>query len=138
MALCLLRRSFCEAKVAAISLASIANLEMLEKEKPRKIQEIWNTYHSGLTNTVSCVLSIDQYDTLTTRIDQCKQFMYPIMRKEKVFHLVSIPNFQNSILFRNLDDYRKRKENDMFKLHYFDELMGEKRIALVRGEIVDE
>jgi hypothetical protein len=63
--------------------------------------------------------------------------MFPIFRKAGLFNLVSMPNFQHSILFRSLEDYRNRVETDFFRIHWFNDFVDTKRIALLRGEIMD-
>ena len=46
----------------SVSLKRIVNTDMLRKESPRRVQEIWNTYHAGLPDYISTVLSVHQFD----------------------------------------------------------------------------
>ena len=53
----------------SVSLNRIVDIDMLGGETPRRVQEIWNTYHARLPDYISTVLSVHQFDEFLNRIE---------------------------------------------------------------------
>ncbi len=72
-------------------LRDIAKLEYLEKENPRRISEIWMDQYRFHTRYMSRVLNKDDYETFINRLEEGKQFIWPIQtaKDDKYFVLFS-------------------------------------------------
>ena len=134
----LISRSFTFTYPCPRKLREIIKLSLVEKETPNTIKTIWGDYHANRSQNVSAVISSSQYITLYKRLKESPIFLFPLKRESGYFFMVS-QSQEKSNLFTGLEDFKKRKENSVpyFILTLFDELVLQKGIVLIRGDIID-
>ncbi|KAL1918390.1 uncharacterized protein VTP21DRAFT_3050 [Calcarisporiella thermophila] len=117
------------------SLDQILKLDLIDKEDPDTISNIWIEYHKekdGLTS----VIPAETYETLYSRSKQYPMFLLPLPQDQGIeFYLLQFQYHQCS--FTSLIEYKTHGENARphLTLTHYTELMKSKGIVLMRGEI---
>jgi len=118
------------------SLASYVKLELLLKETPERIKEIWLEFHKNKSSTISAVIPITTYDKLMSRVKQNPIFVFPIP-KEKGFLTIYFEAKGEVFIFTPLELYHKLGANasPCLTVYNYPDLRAVKEIILMRGEI---
>jgi ATP synthase F1 complex assembly factor 1 len=98
---------------------------------------IWNKFHDEKQFNVSKTLSGSLYGSLIQKAQHSPIFVFPVPRDNG--HMMMVSQYQDkSILFAYLEDFKKDQTNSQpyFIVTFFDELIKQKGLAFVRGDIV--
>jgi ATP synthase mitochondrial F1 complex assembly factor 1 len=63
-------------------LRELVKMSAFEKESAETCEEIWNEYHHTKKDTVSTVLSVSQYEALTSKGKGSPIFLFPLPKGE--------------------------------------------------------
>lgn len=119
-------------------LREVIKMSLIERETSVNIKSIWNQYHIGRPNNVSAVITSTQYQTLAKRLGESQFFIFPLKRESGYFFMLS-QSQEKSNLFTFLEDFKKNpnQATPYFVLTLFDELILQKGLVLIRGDIID-
>lgn len=117
-------------------LEQIIKYALLERESPKRIQEIWNTYHDTRLDAVATTWSQAEYETILGRTKRFPRFLYPVLKGDgKYFTLIA--EWQDKYcIFTFLDDYRRNPSGaePYLSLALYDDFLTRKQLILVRGD----
>lgn len=132
------RRTFVFTYPCPRKLREVIKLSLIERELPGNIKRIWTEYHSKRPNNVATVITSTQYLTLSKRLAESQFFIFPLKRESGYFFMLS-QSQDKSNLFTFLEDFKKNpnQATPYFVLTIFDELVHQKNLILIRGDIVD-
>ncbi|EGG24641.1 hypothetical protein DFA_02885 [Cavenderia fasciculata] len=116
------------------TLNEIVKLDLLQKESPETIKEIWIKYHEN-KDSICAIIPADVYLNLKKRAQACPLFVFPLPGDKGYI----------SILYQYQEDYFMYTYLDQFKKHHVDavpwlsaahytDLMASKGIVLMRAD----
>lgn len=124
-------------------LDALVKLDLLQKETPEKVKEIWNTYHSEKEFNIAETWTSNDFEAFQeARKKAGGLFIFPVPREEG--HFVVLSQVQEKhVLFTYLEDYKKdpHSAQPYLVLTFYDELVGSSSgdspgPVLVRGDII--
>jgi len=124
-------------------LEDLVKLDLLEKENPGRVLQIWMEYHKDKDAAVAGVMSRPEYDTFKFRCGKAPLCLIPVFKGSG--HFVVIAQAQSAeaqlggsiaFLVAHLDDYRANPTlaQPYLSLTVYTEILESKELALVRGE----
>eukprot|EP00472_Partenskyella_glossopodia_P008988 CAMPEP_0197528988 /NCGR_PEP_ID=MMETSP1318-20131121/26966_1 /TAXON_ID=552666 /ORGANISM="Partenskyella glossopodia, Strain RCC365" /LENGTH=201 /DNA_ID=CAMNT_0043084297 /DNA_START=21 /DNA_END=626 /DNA_ORIENTATION=- len=122
-------------------LDELVKVPLLLMEDADKISEIWDNYHKDRPGVFAGVLKGKRkFEVLMQRGKKCPRFMYPIksLGDDKGGFFVLVSEFQGKhCLFTSYEDLVDKKDQAQPHLvvTFYDELISEKDIVLVRTDI---
>ena len=118
------------------SLEQIVKPQLLEREGPTRIREIWNEYHDSRLDCVATVWNPAEFGALWERRQRCPRMLYPVLKGDgKFFNLVA--EWQDKFcIFTWLEDYRRdpSRAEPYLSVALFDDFLERKQLVLVRGD----
>jgi hypothetical protein len=118
------------------TLDQVVKPQLLERESPARIREIWSEYHSSRLDCVASVWSPEEYGALRERARRCPRMLYPVLKGDgKFFNLVA--EWQDKYcIFTWLEDYRRdpSRAEPYLSVAAFDDFLDRKQLILVRGD----
>ena len=122
-------------------LNEVARVPLLKQESPVKIRQLWLDQFKSRPDVVVGTLAKPDFETLRANATACPMFLIPVMKdgQSSYFNLVSQFQDGKHCLFTSLDAFKANPGNaaPMFVATIYDELVTEKGIALIRGDIVN-
>lgn len=117
-------------------LESIVKLQLLERESPSQIKQIWNDYHDQRMDSVATIWTEAEFQGIAERKRRCPRFIYPVLKGDgKFFNLIA--EWQDKFcIFTFLEDYRRNpsKAEPYLSVALYDDLLARKQLVLVRGD----
>ncbi|EFA74562.1 hypothetical protein PPL_00061 [Heterostelium album PN500] len=116
------------------TLNEIVKLELLQKESPETIKEIWLRYHSK-KDSICAVIPAETYNKLKQRAKSCPLFVFPLPG-DKGYISILYQWQEDYFMYTYLDQYKKYTVNAVPWLsaaHYTD-LLESKGIVLMRAD----
>jgi hypothetical protein len=119
------------------SLNELVKIDLFESETPDRVGEIWRDYHATADTAVGAVLSAADHATVFERAAKCRFFIHPIFREGG--HFMMLTEFQDRhFLTTYLEKFKENPtaSTPQLTVTVYDELVAEKGLALVRGDII--
>lgn len=117
-------------------LEDVIKYALLEREQPKQIKEIWNTFHDSRLDCVATSWTPEEYAGIQERKRRCPRFVYPILKGDgKFFNLIA--EWQDKYcIFTFLDDYRRNPSaaEPYMSVALYDDFLTRKQLVLVRGD----
>ncbi|KAI8337636.1 ATP11 protein-domain-containing protein [Chlamydoabsidia padenii] len=123
-------------KASTPKLDDFVKLDLLEKESPERIAQLWHTYHSTKENVINAVIPAHIFQTLQERGERYPMFIFPLPRPNGLeFYLLQF--HQTQCYFTSLAEYKLRQDQarPFLSLTHYDELQHSKQIVLMHGHI---
>lgn len=120
-------------------LREIVKMSAFERETPETIEMLWTEYHRARTHTVSKVLTTSLYMQLRSNAQAAPFFILPVPKLQDNSHFVMVCQSQEkSFVLTWIDEYRRNPAgaNPYLVLTCFDELVRQKGLALMRGDVI--
>eukprot|EP00949_MAST-11_sp_MAST-11-sp1_P000866 g866.t1 len=120
-------------------LAEIVKLPLLRSEPAERVQEIWTEHHASLENSIADVWSTEEYDAFKKVAQEQPMFVLPVRRDDGYFVQLVQAQFP-VVLMTWVEEYKLKPEAapPYVTLNVFGDLIDEKGIALVRGDITNQ
>jgi ATP synthase F1 complex assembly factor 1 len=122
------------------TLNEVARLPLLKQESPTRIRQLWLDQFKNRTDVVVGTLAKSEFEIFRSNALACPMFIVPVMKGDSsYFNLVSQFQDGKHCLLTSLEAYRS-DPNDvspMLVTTVYDELITEKGIALLRGDIIN-
>ncbi|KAJ3416458.1 hypothetical protein HDV05_001616 [Chytridiales sp. JEL 0842] len=119
-------------------LSDILNLDLARLESSSTISEIWNTHHTQTPHTLSGVLPPAFYKSFLERSSKYPYFILPLPKENGgvEFYWMQVTR-DGGVYFTSLEEYKLKQEKarPYLILTHFTDLLAEKDIVLMRGEI---
>jgi ATP synthase F1 complex assembly factor 1 len=117
------------------SLDDILDVEKIKTEPKDKIETIWNTFHSS-RDALSAALDASLYKSLSKRGKEFPMFVLPLPRDDG-YEMYFLQFQGDQVYFTPLVEYQLNRENarPSFSITFYNELMKEKDIVLMLGEL---
>ncbi|KAJ1552567.1 hypothetical protein HK405_010824 [Cladochytrium tenue] len=119
------------------SLDDIVDVARLRREDPDRIAAAWNEHHATKDGVVSGVMPAEFFNKLMDAIRKYPTFIFPLPRDDGVeFYLMQAGGKQ--LYYTPLLEFKTRQEaaRPHLVLAHHDELAAEKRIVLMRGDVL--
>ncbi|GFE52639.1 ATP synthase mitochondrial F1 complex assembly factor 1 [Babesia ovis] len=122
-------------------LSEVAKVPLLMQCDSQKISSLWKQQFKDRNDVVTTTIPAGLYEQLSHNVSSSKMFILPIKVNESSSYNM-IVQFANpkSALFTSVDSYKALgfdKSPPYFILTFFDELVKQKGIVLVRGDITN-
>jgi hypothetical protein len=118
------------------TLDQVVKPQLLERESPARIREIWTEYHDSRLDCVASAWGPGEYGALRERARRCPRMLYPVLKGDgKFFNLVA--EWQDKYcIFTWLEDYRRdpSRAEPYLSVALFDDFLDRKQVVLVRGD----
>eukprot|EP01111_Echinosteliopsis_oligospora_P016239 TRINITY_DN665_c0_g1_i1.p1 TRINITY_DN665_c0_g1~~TRINITY_DN665_c0_g1_i1.p1 ORF type:complete len:204 (-),score=35.71 TRINITY_DN665_c0_g1_i1:28-639(-) len=120
---------------AQAGLDSIADVQLLSKESPSTISQIWIERHKQ-QECISAVIPAPYYMTMKSRALSAPNFVIPLPRDTGVVTSVYFQAKDDLFLFTSLLDFQHhgKTANPWLTVRHFTELADSKQIVLMRGD----
>jgi ATP synthase F1 complex assembly factor 1 len=121
-------------------LNEVARLPLLKQETPVKIRQLWLEQFKHRPDVVVGTVAKAEFDAFRANAIACPMFIIPVMKGEGAyFNLVSQFQDGRHCLFTSLENFRRDPANSspMMVMTIYDELVIEKGIALIRGDVIN-
>lgn len=118
------------------SLDQIIKMNLIEKETPQAIEQIWNDFHYLTIDVVSKVIPYQQYQLFFSRITTCPWFVLPVFKNIGYMNMV-VQAQREYILFTSMREFKQRESmaSPYLSLSHFTDLVQTKGIVLMRAEV---
>lgn len=123
-------------------LNEVARVPLLRQESPVKIRQLWLEQFKDRADVVVGTMAKSEYDQFKSNAVACPMFLSPVMKNSdgsSYFNLIT--QFQDGkyCLLTDMDAFRSNPLNasPMMVITVYDELVAEKGIALIRGDIIN-
>ena len=115
-----------------LALDAIVKLDLLQKETPERIQEIWTGYHSEKEHTVAEVWPAQEFEAFKVAVNAAGGLaLFPVAREGGYFVLISqVGDDSKTCFFTYLEDYKQNPATAVpyLSVTIFTELLGEPSI----------
>jgi hypothetical protein len=120
-------------------LDRVVKLELLQKETPEKVKEIWQAYHKSKF-CISGVIASDQFYPIFTKISELPTFAVPVLRKNGGVEFFFFQQLENMWLFTPLSAWKAQgvSAKPCFTVVFYTELASDHGIVLMRSNIDPE
>lgn len=120
-------------------LDRVVKLELLQKETPEKVREIWHTYHKS-RYCIAGVIERDQFYPIFTKISEMPSFAVPLMKKNGGVEFFYFQQVENMWLFTPLSQWKLHgaSARPCFTVVFYTELAGDHGLVLMRSNIDPE
>jgi ATP synthase F1 complex assembly factor 1 len=121
-------------------LNEVARVPLLKQESPAKIRQLWLDQFKDRGDVVVGSMASKEYNTFKSNAIACPMFIVPVMKNESsYFNLISQFQDGKHCLLTSLDTFRTNPSSasPMMVATVYDELVQEKSIALMRGDIIN-
>jgi ATP synthase F1 complex assembly factor 1 len=122
-------------------LNEVARLPLLQQESPIKIRQLWLEQFKDRNDVVVGTMALKEFEQFRANAKECPMFLVPVMKTESsFFNLVSQFQDGKHCLLTSVNAYRENPgaASPMMVITIYDELVKEKGIALVRGDLVNQ
>ena len=121
------------------TLGEVTHVELLEKEDPEAIINIWREYHEGKAGKLGMKLEPDVYRALKQRSTQCPLFVMPLHKSPSRYFTLVLQTKMPYVSFTAIDEFRELQEaaTPMLVASHYPELIESKGLALVQATHVD-
>jgi ATP synthase F1 complex assembly factor 1 len=118
------------------SLDQIIKMNLIEKEDPPAIEQIWNDFHRLTIDVVSYVIPAEQYKLFLARVKECPWFVLPVFKNIGYVNMV-VQAQHEYILFTSMREFKERgaTASPYLSLSHFTDIARSKGIILMRGEV---
>jgi len=123
-------------------LNEVARVPLLKQETPVKIRQLWLEQFKSRNDVVVGSMARAEYEVFKANATACPMFIVPVMKGSdgaSYFNLVS--QFQDGkyCLLTDLEAYKSNPNNasPMMVFTVYDELIPEKSLALLRGDVIN-
>jgi ATP synthase mitochondrial F1 complex assembly factor 1 len=123
-------------------LNEVARVPLLKQESPVRIRELWLEQFKARNDVVVGTMAKAEFDQFKANAIACPMFIVPVMKGTdgaSYFNLVS--QFQDGkyCLLTDLEAFKQNPNNasPMMVLTVYDELVADKGIALMRGDVIN-
>ena len=122
-------------------LNEVARVALLRQESPVKIRQLWLEQFKDRKDVVVGTMAADEYATFKANATACPMFLLPVLKSggAAYFNLVSQYQDGKHCLLTSLDAFKLNPAAapPMMVSTIYDDLVHEKGIALVRGDIIN-
>jgi ATP synthase F1 complex assembly factor 1 len=121
-------------------LNEVARVPLLKQETAVRIRELWLEQFKARQDVVVGSLARTEFETFKANATACPMFIVPVMKGEAAyFNLISQFQDGKHCLFTSLDSFKEspHSASPMMVSTVYDELVAEKGIALLRGDIIN-
>lgn len=117
-------------------LTDIVKIQLLERESPHHIRDIWTDHHDERDDTIATTMPVTEYRELRERGRKWPRLVYIVRRDKGQFYTLVGEWQDNVLLLTALDDYRRdpNTAEPYMSLSLYDDLAQRKQIVLVRGD----
>ena len=115
-------------------------MPLLKQETAVRIRELWLEQFKSRPDVVVGTMAKNEFETFKANATACPMFIVPVMKGEaSYFNLLSQFQDGRHCLLTSLDSYKEDPSNasPMMVSTVYDELVPEKGIALLRGDIIN-
>ncbi len=124
-------------------LKQIVHLDKFTRQSPAKCVTIWSLHHNQKPDMLGAALSELEFVTFAQRAAKYPLFVFPLLRSAEGDSFVSLLcqiQDERYVLFTYLQEYRQQVATAQPRIVFtvYDELLAEKRLALVRLENLHE
>jgi ATP synthase F1 complex assembly factor 1 len=111
-------------------------MNLIEKETPPAIEQIWNEFHKHTIDIVSYVIPFDKYKLFQERVKECPMFVLPVFKNIGFVNMV-VQAQQDHVLFTSMREYKEKgaMASPYLSLSHFTDIARQKGIVLMRGEV---
>lgn len=124
------------------NLKEVAKVPLLMQRDPLTITSLWKQQFERRNDVVTCVIDSQKYKQMTNNAKHSPMFVLPVHVDQLGSYNCVLQFVDNkSVLFTSIDSYKVNgieKSAPYFIVTIFDELLDNKGIALVRGDIVNQ
>ena len=120
-------------------LAEIVKLPLLRNEPAERVEEIWTEHHASMDNSIADVWTADEFESFKKVSQEQPMFVLPVRRDDGYFVQLVQTQFP-VVLMTWVEEYKLKPEAapPYLTLNVFGDLVEEKGIALVRGDITNQ
>jgi ATP synthase F1 complex assembly factor 1 len=122
-------------------LNEVARVPLLKQENAVKVRQLWLDQFKDRPDVVVGTMAKSEYTTFKANASACPMFLVPVMKPGGAAYFNLISQFQDGrhCLLTSLDAYRidPATASPMMVSTIYDELIPDKSIALMRGDIVN-
>lgn len=122
-------------------LNEVARVPLLKQETPVKIRQLWLDQFKSRADVVVGTLAKTEFETFRANATACPMFLVPVMKEGQASYFNLASQFQDGkyCLLTSLDAFRSNPSSaaPMMVTTIYDELVTEKGIALLRGDIIN-
>lgn len=125
---------------SSTSLWEVVNRTRLEPHGAEAVGDIWMQFHlDPMKHRIATVLPATQYVKFMENATQSPMFVLPVFKGPNAFENFMVQCQPPLVLLTTLEEYKTRGAGAMpaLVLTHYTELMSDKHIVLVRGDIVD-
>ncbi len=124
------------------TLNEVARVPLLNQESPVKIRQMWLEQFKQRQDVVVGTMALSEFEQFKANTIACPMFLVPIMKANGsggYFNLISQFQDGKHCLLTDLETFRNNpvKASPMMVITVYDELIREKQIALIRGDIIN-
>ena len=122
-------------------LNEVARVPLLKQENAVKVRQLWLDQFKDRPDVVVGTMAKSEYTTFKANASACPMFLVPVMKPGGAAYFNLISQFQDGrhCLLTSLDAFRidPATASPMMVSTIYDELIPDKSIALMRGDIVN-
>lgn len=121
------------------SLWDVVNRGRLEPHGAESVRDIWMQFHSDPTkNRTATVLPAARYAKFVENAGKSPQFVLPVFKGPNAFENFYVQCQLPIVLFTTLEEYKQRGSaaTPAVVLTHYTEMVADKHIVLVRGDII--
>ncbi len=121
-------------------LNEVARVPLLKQESPVKVRQLWLEQFRDRDDVVVGTMALREYEQFTANTKECPMFLAPVSKGDAgFFNLVTQFQDGKHCLLTSVDAYRQNPAAapPMMVITVYDELVKDKGIALVRGDVVN-
>ena len=124
-------------------LNEVARVPLLKQESAVRIRELWLEQFKSRSDVVVGTLAKPEFEIFKANALACPMFIVPVMKgadQSAYFNLLSQFQDGKHCLFTSLDAFKQNPNNasPMMVSTVYDELVTEKGVALLRGDIISQ
>lgn len=125
------------------TLNEVARVPLLNQESPVKIRQLWLEQFAKRQDVVVGTMAKAEYEQFKANAIACPMFLVPVMKSGEqtgYFNLVSQFQDGKHCLLTDVESFRAGNAataSPMMVMTVYDELVKEKQVALLRGDIIN-
>ncbi|GIX61917.1 ATP synthase mitochondrial F1 complex assembly factor 1 [Babesia caballi] len=123
------------------TLNEVAKVPLLLQHDPQTIAGLWQRQFEQRNDVVTCTVDAGSYRQLSNNAKRSPMFILPVqVDRRGTYNMVLQYVDTKSVLFTSVDSFKvlgMERSPPYFILTFFDELVAQKNIVLVRGDIVN-
>jgi hypothetical protein len=120
-------------------LDQVVKLDLLEKETPEKVREIWHAYHKAKF-CLSGIIDSAQFHPIYMKISEHPTFAVPLLRSSGGVEFFFFQQVENMWLFTPLEQYKSlgTSAKPTLSVAFYTELADSKGLVLMRSKVDPE